>query len=376
MLGATMPDALNPFPWFKRMRETNPVYLNPRYGDWEVFRYAEVQQVLSDYGSFSSSIMGAGSTQNPIGASMIAMDPPRHRQLRNLVNLAFTPRRIAQLSDRISAIVSELLDRVAGQGQMDIIQDLGVPLPVMVIAEMLGIPPEDRARFKLWSDALIGVAYMPGNPQVEMGRYFAQVIEQRRREPKDDLISALLAAEIEGEHLTQIELLGFCVLLLVAGNETTTNLLGNAILCFDEHPEAWEELKAAPELVTSAIEEVLRYRSPVQFMYRAAAKDVELGGQTIRAGQPLRAWIGSANRDDAMFPNAENFDIHRNSTRHLAFGYGIHFCLGAPLARLEAKIALPALLERMPNLRRVKDAPLQPLENVLLYGVRHLPVTF
>ncbi len=241
----TEEQALNPFPWYRSMREARPVYYNPQYRFWQVFRYDDVQRVLSDYTSFSSAFGGGGQGRDPLSSSLISMDPPRHRQLRNLVTQAFTPRSVAQLSERITAIINALLDQVAARGHMDIVDDLSYPLPVIVIAEMLGIPQEDRERFKVWSDAVVGATYSErGNPQAEMSEYFLDMIQQRGREPQNDLISALLDAQIDGQHLNQRELLGFCILLLVAGNETTTNLIGNALLCFDEHPEVMEELRA------------------------------------------------------------------------------------------------------------------------------------
>ena len=365
--------ALNPFPWYRFMRESQPIRYEPRYGGWQVFRYDEVLRVLSDYAVFSSAFGGQG----PLGSSLISMDPPRHRQLRNLVTQAFTPRAVAQLSGRITAIVNDLLDRVITAGRMDVIDDLAYPLPVIVIAEMLGIPQEDRQRFKIWSDAVVGASYPEGgNPQAEMSAYFLNMIEQRRHEAKDDLITALLNAQIDGQHLNQQELLGFCVLLLVAGNETTTNLIGNAFLCFDEHPEVMEQLRAEPALMPGAIEEVLRYRSPVQFMYRRAIADVTLDGHNIRAGQEVLAWIGSANRDERQFPNPDLFDIKRTPNRHIAFGHGIHFCVGAPLARLESKIALTLMLERLQEIKRVRSVPLQATGSAVVYGVQHLPITF
>jgi cytochrome P450 len=365
---------LNPFPWYRHMRETNPVSYNDEYGSWSVFRYNDVLKVLTDYNIFSSQYMGE---QQPIAMSIINTDPPRHRQLRSLATQAFTPRRIAQLEPRITAIVNELLDKVQPTGKMDVIDDLAYPLPVIVIAEMLGIPPEEREQFKYWSDELIGESNTSGdNPQMEMGRYFYQMIEQRRQEPKNDLITALLDAQIDGEHLNMMELLGFCILLLVAGNETTTTLLGNALLAFTDHPEAMEELRARPELLPDAIEEVLRYLSPVKSMYRMAIKDTELGGKQIKEGDFIVAWIGSADRDEEQFPNADQFDIHRSPNRHLAFGHGIHFCLGAPLARLEAKVALGIMLERLPNIQRERSIPLQPSSSHILQGVKHLPITF
>jgi cytochrome P450 len=369
--------ALNPFPWYRSMRAARPVYYNPQYRFWQVFRYDDVQRVLSDYTSFSSAFGGGGQGRDPLSSSLISMDPPRHRQLRNLVTQAFTPRSVAQLSERITAIINALLDQVAARGHMDIVDDLSYPLPVIVIAEMLGIPREDRERFKVWSDAVVGASYPErGNPQAEMSEYFLDMIQQRSREPQNDLISALLDAQIDGQHLNQRELLGFCILLLVAGNETTTNLIGNALLCFDEHPEVMEELRADPALVPGAIEEVLRYRSPVQYMYRRAVADITIGDHEIRAGQMVLAWIGSANRDEAQFPNPDYFDIRRTPNRHIAFGHGIHFCLGAPLARLEAKIALTMLLERFHEIKRVPGVPLEATGSDLVFGVKHLPITF
>jgi cytochrome P450 len=338
-----------------------------------VFRYADVEQVLTDYKLFSSVRNPEVTQARP---NILNMDPPRHRQLRNLVTQAFTPRSVAQLTERITAIVTQLLDEAASNGHMDIIDDLAYPLPVIVIAELLGIPPEDRARFKLWSDAAVGSLSTDNiDPRPEMGEYFLQIFAQRREHPQNDLVSALLNAQVDGEHLTQAEMLSFCILLLVAGNETTTNLIGNALLCLDDFPDAMEALRAEPNLIPSAIEEVLRYRSPVQFTGRIATSDTIVGGQAIKAGQGIRLLLGSANRDEAQFPNADSFDIRRMPNRHLAFGHGIHFCLGAPLARLEAKIALTLLLERFSTIQRMRDVPLEHVGSFLMYGVKHLPVT-
>ena len=356
------------------MRQSAPVYRDPNRQNWSVFSYNDVQRVLSEHSTFSSQFNDSGQV---LDASIISMDPPRHRQLRSLVTLAFTPRTIARLTTRITEIVNELLDKVTPQGQMDVINDLSYPLPVIVIAELLGIPHEDRARFKLWSDQFVGAAPSYGkDPQVEMGDYFKWVIAQRRKEPKDDLISALLAAQIDGKHLTEQELLGFCVLLLVAGNETTTHLIGNAIWCLDDHPQAMAELRADHSLLPDAIEEVLRYRSPVKLMFRVTTRDTRIGDKDISVGSGVSAWIGSADRDEAQFPNAETFDIHRSPNRHLAFGHGIHFCLGAPLARLESKIALDIMLDRLSNIQRNRDIPLEPVSAFILYGVKHMPIVF
>src|SRR5579859_5697324 len=355
------------------MRESSPVFLDPRRRNWSVFKYNDVQRVLSEHSVFSSQFI---DSDRPLDSSIISMDPPRHRQLRSLVTLAFTPRTIARLEPRIIEITNELLDRVAPQRKMDVINDLSAPLPVTVIAELLGIPLADRESFKLWSDQLIGAAPSYGkDPQESMSDYFKWIVEQRRAEPQDDLISVLLAAQIDGKHLTEQELMGFCVLLLVAGNETTTHLIGNAIWCFDDHPEAWTELRANPALLPNAIEEVLRYRSPVKLMFRTAIQDTRIRDKDIPAGSGIIAWIGSADRDEEQFPNAGTFDIHRSPNRHLGFGYGIHFCLGAPLARLESKVALNIMLDRFASIRRDRNVELEPVTGFILHGLKSLPVS-
>jgi cytochrome P450 len=366
------------------MRAQAPVWHDAARGLWHVFCYDDVQRVLSDYAAFSSE-RGRGSN-DPLATSMISLDPPRHRQLRALVTQAFTPRAVARLEPRIAAITDDLISAVTARGTMDVIADLAYPLPVIVIAELLGVPSADRAQFKLWSDAIVqgihseaaqaATAAMGANWYMAMVDYFQRMIATRRAEPRDDLISSLLAAQVDGVHLTLQELLGFCILLLIAGNETTTNLIGNAVLCFDEQPEIIPRLRAAPEFLPGAIEEVLRYRSPVQSMFRTTTQAVAIGGTTIPAEAPVVAWIGAANRDPAQFPDADRFDIARAPNRHIAFGHGIHFCLGAPLARLEARIALGALLSWLRNLRRVPDGPLEALGGTIVYGVQRLPVSF
>lgn len=371
---------LDPFPWYRTMRASAPVRYDPGRGGWGIFRYDDVQEALSNHAVFSSQFHGDAPlhANAPIAASMISTDPPRHRQLRSLVTQAFTPRAIEALTPRIGAIVDELLGAALPAGRFDAIHDLGEPLPVIVIAEMLGIPTADRERFKLWSDAIVslaGGAEMSGfAAQRELVAYFMGIIERRRREPGDDLISGLLQAEIDGERLALPELLGFCALLLVAGNETTTNLIGNALLCFAERPELWARLRAEPALVPQAIEEVIRFRSPVQAMFRVTTQAVELGGRRIPAHAGVVAYIGSGNHDEARFVEPDRFDLDRQPNRHLGFGHGIHYCLGAPLARLEGRIALTALLERVSAVRRADDAPLEALPSPIVYGVRRLPL--
>ncbi len=296
------------------------------------------------------------------------MDPPRHRQLRNLVSQAFTPRMVAQMELRISEITNGLLDQVAAKGEMDAIRDLAYPLPVTVIAELLGIPTEFREDFKRWSDALVSIGGMFG--------YFSQVLEERRAHPQNDLVSALLAAEVDGQHLNDLELLGFCGLLLVAGNETTTNLIGNLILCLDENPGVVERLRANRALVPGAVEEALRYYSPIKTMTRYASTATTIGDQHIEAGQVIIPWISSADRDEAEFPDADRFDSEREPNSHLGFGRGIHFCLGAPLARLEVKTALNAMLDRLPGTWQVADVPLEPIRSFIVFGTKNLPLTW
>jgi len=370
-------DPLNPFPWYRAMRAQAPVFFDSARQQWHVFRYADVHRVLSEYADFSSHFGdAAGIDESALSNSLIATDPPRHRQLRALVSQAFTPRAVDDLAPRIAQITEDLLDKVESRGRMDLVADLAYPLPVVVIAELLGVPVEQRDQFKAWSDAITSMTGEGPAAQQAMAQYFAGLVEERRRQPRRDLVSALVAAQIDGEHLTMPELLGFCVLLLVAGNETTTNLIGNAILCLDEAPEVLDELHRHPERLLEAIEEVLRYRSPVQSMFRVVARPTTLGGQSMQAGQSVLAWIGSANRDEQVFDDPDRFDVRRSPNRHLAFGQGIHFCLGAPLARLESRIALAAILRRLPNLRRLRDQQLEAQDSFIVYGVKSLPVAF
>jgi cytochrome P450 len=301
---------------------------------------------------------------------------PGHRQHRALISQAFTPRVIALLEPRITAIVHSLLDAVQEKGEMDAVDDLAFPLPVIVIAELLGVPASDRDQFRQWSSDYVGSDYalrMATAKKIAM--YFHSMIEQRRKEPCEDLISDLLRAEIDGEHLPEQDVLGTCLLLLIAGHETTTGLIGNAIVCLDEHPESSRQLVGQKELLPSAIEEVLRYRAVVHTMPRVVNVDTVLCGQEIKAGNLVLPLFGSANLDESQFPSADNFDIQRTPNRHLGFGFGIHFCLGAPLARLETRIALQALLERFPNWQRIRNVPLELKPSSFIYGLKHLPIT-
>jgi cytochrome P450 len=272
---------------------------------------------------------------------------------------------------------------------MDLCADFAVPLPIMVIAEMLGIPIADRDRFKRWSDAILNLGETIGGGEAgaqaarefraareEIRAYLADLLPARRRAPEDDLLTRLVQAEVDGERLSEDEILDFFLLLLLAGSETTTNLISNAILCFLEHPTELARLRASPDLWPSAIEEVLRYRSPVQSVFRTPRRDIEVHGQVIPAGKLVLAVVGSANRDPKQFEAPDRFDVGRDPNSHIAFGHGVHFCLGAPLARLEAKIALPDLVSRLRGLRLASDAPWEPRKAINVHGPNRLPIRF
>ncbi len=387
-------DVHQQYQWLAHMRTTEPVWLDETSGCWHVFGYEEVKTVLTDSSQFSSQRNQRMAFRRPqMGNSLIAMDPPRHRQYRNLVSPFFTPKALAHLNSRITEIVQELLDQVRPQGTMDAIADLAYPLPTMVIAEMLGVPTADRPLFRQWADALLARQLSDAelfDPQqtlteqfqqanqasAEMAMYFAHHLEERRQQPCADLMSKLLSAEVEGEHLSLPDIISFCILLLIAGHVTTTNLIGNALLCFDTHPDALEQLRRRPDLMSSAIEEVLRYTSPVWRVTRVNAREVVVAGTRIPADTIIFAWIASANRDETQFPAADRFEIVRTPNRHMAFGHGIHFCIGAQLARLEAMLALPMILSQLPDLRRDRAQALKPLESRILFGVKSLPLVF
>src|SRR5690242_4704549 len=297
------------YDWYRQMRETQPVFFDPKMQAWHLFRYDDVSRVLSDYATFSSEqnrfVPAEYRDVSPISSSIVRLDPPRHHKLRFLVSQAFTPRMVAQMEARIQEITSTWLDQVQAIGEMDVIRDLAYPLPVTVIAEMLGVPAERREDFKRWSDAFVSGDGEATEEDQQAGvqaassmvEYFTQIFEERRSHPQNDLVSALLQAEVDGERLSNEELIGFCVLLLVAGNETTTNLIGNIVLCLDENPGTVERLRANRELVPSALEEALRYYSPVKLVPRWAVSETTIGDQRIEAGQLLLVWLASANRD-------------------------------------------------------------------------------
>jgi cytochrome P450 len=306
--------------------------------------------------------------------TLVTKDPPDHRKLRNLVNLAFTPKAVARLSGRVAEITQELLDGVRAKGEMDIVSDLAFPLPARVIAELLGVPRDDWDIFQRWA-RVDGVGAGSAGVRSEVHPYFARLLEERRRAPREDLLTALAVAEIDGERLSEHELVSFCFLLLVAGQETTKNLIANFVLTLSEHPEVQDELVRQPELMPKAVEEVLRYLPPVWFLMRRTTSDVELSGVRIPAGEMVLPWTASANRDSTRFPDPDRLDVRREPNRHLSFGHGVHFCVGAPLSRLEANVALPMMLEQLKDLRVVRRDTIA-ISAGIVFIIGNLPVTF
>lgn len=373
----SVPLTLNVYDWYQELLRSHVVFFDTTRDAWLVLGYEEAQQVLLDSQTFSSErwISPDGKLDPSVSGSILGTDPPRHHLLRALVSQAFTPRVIANLEPRIVSIVRNLLDRVAERGAMDLIDDLAFPLPITVIAELLGVPREDREQFRRWSMTMVGTDVAARQTSMkEFVLYMQKMIGTRRREPRNDLISDMVHAEVDGERLPDAETIELCRLLLVAGHETTTGLISNAVVCFDEHPESLQDLLAHPELWSSAIEEVLRYRGIVHVNPRFAKVDTVLAGQQIKAGEMVIPLFSAANLDERQFPNAATFDIRRTPNHHLGFGHGVHFCLGAPLARLEARIALQMLYERFPGLHRDRSVPLAVKPSYIVYGLQYLPV--
>ncbi len=366
---------------YARMREDDPVFCQPGLDGetpiWFVTRYDDVVSILVDDARFvvdpalamtdaeleewrASSVV---PDDDRINRNLLALDGEDHRRLRRLVTRAFTPRMVEQLRPRIQEIADELLDRVEERGEMDLVDDYAFPLPITVIAELLGIPPEDQDRFRVWSNAFVSPALTDeAKAQFalhveEFLAYLHELFARRRAEPRDDLVSALVRAEEEGDALTEEELSSMAVLLIVAGHETTVSLIANSVLTLLAHPDELERIREEPEALPKAVEELLRFESPVErSLTRWAATDVELGGHTIRRGELVIAVLGSANRDPARFAESDSLDLGRSDTKHVGFGRGSHYCLGAPLARVEAEIALRTLFDRLPALRLAIEA--------------------
>jgi cytochrome P450 PksS len=360
---------------YTRMRGESPVHRQPGLDGetpiWFVTRYEDVVAVLTDNERFvldpalalTQDELEARQERLPsldprVNENLLSKDGDDHRRLRRLVTKAFTPRMVEQQRPRIQEIADALIDRVAARGSMELVDDFAFPLPITVIAELLGIPVEDQARFREWSNSFV-LPPMTPELQEQLARhtdefvaYLDELFAHRRAEPTDDLVTALVLAEDAGDHLSENELCSMVVLLIVAGHETTVSLITNAVLSLLSNPEQLEKLRADPALLPAAVEELLRYDSAVErTITRLAAADVELGGATIARGDPVIAVVGSANRDPAQFPNPDVLDLRRDAGRHVGFGRGPHYCLGAPLARLETEIALETLFRRLPHLR-------------------------
>ncbi|WP_151484581.1 cytochrome P450 [Streptomyces albicerus] len=357
--------------WMRHHRETGSVHYDERLRSWQVFGHAEVERVLSDPATFSSDFDGVFPGQPDFEryaqGNFLITDPPRHRKLRGLVTQAFTPRRVAGLAPRIAAATDHLLDGLGGAERFDIVEALAVPLPVIVIAELLGIPAQDRAMFRQWADALLnqneGPVVRPDRAGVdtlgpvlrEMNSYLLAHIGERRARLQDDLVSALVRAEDDGRQLDDDQVLGIVALLLLAGHFTTSALLTNAVVTLDEHPEATVSLRADRAALPVAIEEVLRYRPSFPRVTRRVTREVELGGRRMPRDALVVPWLASANRDPDRFREPDRFDFRRRPNRHLSFGHGIHFCLGAPLARLETEVVLNRLFDRYRAIDVVRD---------------------
>jgi len=384
----------DPYPLYRRLRTESPVHWDPYLHAWIVTRYADVVTVLH---RFSAARTPTPDQLDAIGLSSLAplaavmvrqmlfLDPPAHTRIRGLAAQAFTPRRVAELHQHIQQITDTLLETVLPRGRMDVIGDLAEPLPAIVTAEMLGVPVADHRQLKTWS---ADFAEMLGNFQHNPDRaarvlrstdamldYFRGAVREQRARPRQGLVSALLQAEIDGDRFTEDEVIANCIVTMVGGQETTTNLIGNGVLTLLRHPAELERLRGEPSLIVPAIEELLRFESPSQHTARLAPEDTVLGGQRIRRRQAVIAVMAAGNRDPERFPDPDRLDLTRPDNRHLAFGWAAHFCFGAPLARLEGQIAVSTLLRRLRDVRP-EPTPLTWRTNLGLRGLTGLPITF
>jgi len=384
----------NPYPLYHKLRSEDPVHWDRFLHTWVVTRYPDVLNVLHSFSADRTptpeqlTAMGL-SELNPIAKVMVKqmlfMDAPAHTRLRGLASAAFTPRRVEVLRGHIQEIAESLLERVRARGQMDIIEDFAAPMPAIVTAEMLGVPTEDHSDLKKWSadfaEVLGNVQHNPDRiPRVlestnNLTTYFQAAIDKARQHPREGLIQAFMNAEIDGDRLTDEEIVANCIVTMVGGQETTTNLIGNGLLTLMRNPEQLARLRDDSSLVPSAVEELLRYESPSQHTGRIAREDVQIGGKEIRKGQAVMAIMAAANRDPERFPEPDRLILDRSDNKHLAFGWSSHFCFGAPLARMEGQIAFETILRRLPNLE-VVPGPLTWRNNSGLRGLMALPVTF
>ncbi|WP_188189728.1 cytochrome P450 [Nonomuraea sp. SYSU D8015] len=383
--------------WLHGPRSGPPVEYDAAAGMWNVYGYPELHELLGDPATFSSDTMRLipkglmpETEEFSMAGFITQIDPPEHGKLRKLVSSAFTRKVVADLEPRIAALTHELLDAARDRGRFELVTDLAYPLPVIVIAELLGVPSSDRALFKQWADALfqrdtkISLAepieeqnvdvQATLKPWKEMSAYLAAHAAERKRRPRADLLTRLVEAEVDGERLPDEQVVNFAIILLLAGHVTTTMLLGNTVLCLDAFPEQQEKVRADRAAIPAVIEESLRFLTPFAALGRSTTREVELGGVTIPADQVVMAWLAAANRDPRQFSDPEVFDPGRDPNPHLAFGRGIHFCLGAPLARLEGRVALDILLDRVDPLRTDPDDPVLFIPTPTMTGVRRLPL--
>jgi cytochrome P450 len=391
----------DPYPILRRLREDDPVHWSDSIGGWVLTRYDDIVTTFKDLSHFSNEGRLAraveylpAETRAKFKAfedhyrvkSLIHSDPPDHTRLRGLVTKAFTPRVVEAMRPRIQQITEELLDAVRSGGRMDVVKDLAIPLPVTVLAEIFGVPKSDLGLFKGWADDLLAFQGV-NKPAVEVlersqtalvgiRAYLSELINQKRREPRQDLLSALVAAESEGGRLSEKELVNSCITLLVAGHETTTSLIGNGLFTLLRHPDQWQLLKQNPALLPAAMEEMLRYESPVARQPRLMKQNVEMGGKQLREGQMVFQMLNAANRDPAYFTEPDNFDISRQKNPHLAFGLGVHFCVGATLARTEGDIVFSTLMTRLPEIRLVDEEPHWDLQKPNSRMMKTLDVVF
>ena len=406
----------NPYPFYTNMRNLHPIEYDNNSSVWGIFRYKDIQKILNDHENFSSDLQKwqYPDHQEIQTKNLITSDLPLHKQLYNQISLSFNFSIISELEYQIEEVAKEILNNVIENGHMDLISDLAYPLPIRIIAELLGIPPEDHQLYKKWVNGLVreegGTVINPISKvtiqiQQEMNSYLQKVIQQKYREQEEEkrntsLISNVLRdwiyhnnheegkREVRSEkktkkkqssHMSEESIISLCSQLLVAGYTTTTNLIGNVFLSLLENPQEFKQLQENLSLIPSVIEETLRYRSPIQSIFRFAVNDINIGGKMISSGQKIIVWLGSANRDETIFSYPDRFDITRDASAHLAFGSGIHFCIGAPLARLEACVVLKVMLQQLQNITLNYDYDqklLEPLDSLVLHGVKHLPLKF
>jgi cytochrome P450 family 142 subfamily A polypeptide 1 len=375
--------AADPHPHFRWMRHHAPLYFDPSGAVWGVALHEDVIRVSRQPELFCSA--ASSRPDAPSIPSMINMDDPAHKQRRNLVNRGFTPRRLAAHEPQVRAICRDLIARVAPRGQCDFVRDLAAPLPMIVIGDMLGVEPEDRDQLLRWSDELLEGTSISAPPEAharaarafaEYTDYSRRVIRDRRARPRDDLVSVLVHAEIDGQRLDDEEILQESLLILVGGDETTRHVISGGMEQLIRHPDQRRRLAADPGKIPTAVEEMLRWVTPIQNMNRTATADVELCGERIRAGDKLLLLYPSANRDEREFPNAGVFDVERQPNDHVAFGFGAHFCLGANLARLELRVMFEELLRGLPQLELATAEPLRLRPSNFIVGIEHMPVVF